>query len=72
MAKDLAEDSLRGSQALFTANSIMNAFIPGDDTSLIKCLEIANEFLKSKNGDAQHEIYAVGHCHIGTHLLVRP
>ncbi|KAG2190749.1 hypothetical protein INT46_003001, partial [Mucor plumbeus] len=69
MAKDLPEDSLRGSQALFTANRIINAFSPGDDNSIIQGLKIANEFLQSKNGDAQHEIYAIGHCHIDTAWL---
>lgn len=69
MAKDLPEDSLRGSQALFTANKIINAFSSNDDTSMIRGLEIANTFLKAKNGDAQHEIFAIGHCHIDTAWL---
>ncbi|KAI8339784.1 galactose mutarotase-like domain-containing protein [Choanephora cucurbitarum] len=69
MAKDLPEDSLRASQALFTANSIINAFTPGDDESMVRGLEIANTFLQAKNGDAQHEIFAVGHCHIDTAWL---
>lgn len=69
MAKELAEDSLRGSQALFCANNIINVFVPGDDQSLRQGLKIAQEFLVSKNGDAQHEIYAIGHCHIDTAWL---
>jgi alpha-mannosidase len=69
MAKDLPEDSLRGSQALFCANNIINAFSPGDDASIVQGLEIANTFLQSKNGDAQHEIFAIGHCHIDTAWL---
>ncbi|KAI8098364.1 galactose mutarotase-like domain-containing protein [Gilbertella persicaria] len=69
MAKDLPEDSLRGSQALYTANRIINQFIPGDDDSITQGLEIAQSFLGSKNGDAQHEIIAVGHCHIDTAWL---
>lgn len=69
MAKELGEDSLRGSQALFCANNIINVFIPGDDQSLRQGLKIAQEFLLSKNGDAQHEIYAIGHCHIDTAWL---
>jgi alpha-mannosidase len=69
MAKDLPEDSLRGSQALFTANNIINAFSPGDDASIIQGLDIASTFLRSKNGDAQHEIFAIGHCHIDTAWL---
>lgn len=69
MAKDLPEDSLRGSQALHTANKIINAFIPGNDHSISECLKIAQQFLVSKNGDAQHQIYAIGHCHIDTAWL---
>lgn len=69
MAKDLPEDSLRGSQALYTANAIINAFQPGNDGSLLQGSRIASEFLAAKNGDAQHEIIAVGHCHIDTAWL---
>ncbi|KAI9276187.1 galactose mutarotase-like domain-containing protein [Sporodiniella umbellata] len=69
MGKDLAEDSLRGSQALYTANRITNAFQTGNDQSLIEGLRIAREFLSAKNGDSQHEVYAVGHCHIDTAWL---
>lgn len=69
MAKDLPEDSLRGSQALHTANKIINAFIPGNDQSISEGLKIAQQFLISKNGDAQHEIFAIGHCHIDTAWL---
>ncbi|KAI7899040.1 glycosyl hydrolases family 38 N-terminal domain-containing protein [Cokeromyces recurvatus] len=69
MARDFPEDSLRGTQALYTANNIVNAFIPDDDNSILKGLEIAHEFLKLRNGEAQHEIYAIGHCHIDTAWL---
>ncbi|KAG0742732.1 hypothetical protein G6F57_010501 [Rhizopus arrhizus] len=64
MGKDLPEDSLRGSQALYTANQIINVFHAGDDRSIIEGLKMAHEFLNARNGDAQHEIHAVGHCHI--------
>lgn len=64
MAKDLPEDSLRGSQALFTANNIINVFERGNDQSIREGLKIAQEFLIAKNGDSQHEIFATGHCHI--------
>ncbi|CAO3640016.1 unnamed protein product [Cunninghamella blakesleeana] len=69
MAKELEPESIRGTQALYTANRILNAFTPGDDFSLLNCLEIASEFLSAKNGDAQHEIHAIGHCHIDTAWL---
>lgn len=65
IGKDFPEDSVRGSQALYTANRIMNVFSAGDDRSIVEALKISREFLNAKNGDAQHEVYAVGHCHIG-------
>ena len=43
----------------------MNVFSAGDDRSIVEALKISREFLNAKNGDAQHEVYAVGHCHIG-------
>ncbi|KAL0082850.1 glycoside hydrolase family 38 protein [Phycomyces blakesleeanus] len=69
MAKDLHAESTRAAQALYTANKIINAFRPGDDSTLPLCLAIAADFLKAKNGDAQHEIHALGHCHIDTAWL---
>ncbi|ORZ07655.1 galactose mutarotase-like domain-containing protein [Absidia repens] len=69
MAKDLEPDSLRASQAMYTANRIVNTFVPGDDSTVNHCLAISAEFLSAKNGDAQHEIHALGHCHIDTGWL---
>ncbi|KAG1178970.1 hypothetical protein G6F70_004929 [Rhizopus microsporus] len=69
IGKDFPEDSVRGSQALYTANRIMNVFSAGDDRSIVEALKISREFLNAKNGDAQHEVYAVGHCHIDTGWL---
>ncbi|KAL1928348.1 hypothetical protein VTP01DRAFT_2704 [Rhizomucor pusillus] len=69
MARDLPPDSLRAAQALNTANTIVNVFRPGSDSSLEECLKIARQFLSAKNGDAQHEITALGHCHIDTGWL---
>ena len=35
--------------------------------SFIKsCHEHAEKFLKQKNGESQHVIHAMGHCHIDT------
>lgn len=65
MARDLPQDSLRAAQALNTANNIVNTFIPGNDESIERCLQIASHFLSAKNGDSQHEVVALGHCHIG-------
>ncbi|KAI8065635.1 glycosyl hydrolases family 38 N-terminal domain-containing protein [Gongronella butleri] len=69
MAKDLGPETLRASHAMYAANRIVNAFVPGSDDALLECLNIAGEFLSAKNGDAQHEIHAIGHCHIDTGWL---
>ena len=31
-----------------------------------RCHEHADKFLKQKNGEGQHTIHAMGHCHIDT------
>ncbi|KAI9490397.1 galactose mutarotase-like domain-containing protein [Zychaea mexicana] len=69
MARDLPPDSLRAAQALYTANKIVNTFHPGSDESIEECLRIASKFLSAKNGDSQHDIIALGHCHIDTGWL---
>lgn len=65
MSRDLPQESLRAAQALHTANRIVNVFRAGDDRTLEEGIRIAAEFLGAKNGDSQHEITALGHCHIG-------
>ncbi|ORX61679.1 hypothetical protein DM01DRAFT_1316510 [Hesseltinella vesiculosa] len=69
MARDLGSETLRASHAMYVANRIVNAFRPDNDDSILECLAISGEFMTSKNGDAQHEIYALGHCHIDTAWL---
>ncbi|KAJ2963578.1 hypothetical protein NQZ79_g1347 [Umbelopsis isabellina] len=69
MSRDLPQDSLRAAQALHTANRIVNVFRAGDDRTLEEGIRIAKEFLGAKNGDSQHEITALGHCHIDTAWL---
>ncbi|KAI8982058.1 galactose mutarotase-like domain-containing protein [Mycotypha africana] len=59
MARDLPEDSLRGLQALFAANKILNVFNPNDEEL------IDNAIMQGLT----HTIYAVGHCHIDTAWL---
>ncbi|KAI9286060.1 galactose mutarotase-like domain-containing protein [Umbelopsis sp. AD052] len=69
MSRDLPQDSLRAAQALHTANRIVNVFRAGDDRTLEEGIRIASEFLGAKNGDSQHVITALGHCHIDTAWL---
>ncbi|CAG8440737.1 13596_t:CDS:2 [Ambispora gerdemannii] len=69
MAKDMPRESVRAAQALYAANEIVNAFQPQDDHSIHDGIEIAKDFLKNKNGSTQHQLTAVGHCHIDTAWL---
>lgn len=64
MAQELPEDSNRGSQALMTADRIINACDTRDRKTWPKAAKIAKDFLAKHNGDSQHTIYATGHCHI--------
>jgi alpha-mannosidase len=71
LAKELPADSQRGCDALFYANKICNTFMPNDPSSWTRCHAIAQEFFETtRNGDnPQHEVTAIGHCHIDTAWL---
>eukprot|EP00731_Ephydatia_muelleri_P024288 Em0016g559a len=69
MSKYLPSDSPRAYEALYTANDIINACNPFDKSTLERCLAISRKFFSEKNGDAQHTIHAIGHCHIDTAWL---
>ncbi|CAB3990286.1 alpha-mannosidase 2C1-like [Paramuricea clavata] len=69
MAQHLPEDNLRGSQALFVANDIVNMCEVTKSETFKRCHEHAEKFLKQKNGESQHVIHAMGHCHIDTAWL---
>lgn len=58
------KDTQRAADALYVANNIINNFNWGDRNSLSKCQDIANDFLRQKNGESAHQIYAIGHSHI--------
>lgn len=70
IAKELPDDSMKASQALYTANKIVNAFQPHEDSSIEEALTISKEFLRHKNGSSdQFKLTAVGNCHIDTAWL---
>ncbi|KAL3883418.1 hypothetical protein ACJMK2_029685 [Sinanodonta woodiana] len=69
MARHLPEGSERGYQALYTVNQMINAINFEDRSTFEKAHKIAQEFLSQKNGDSQHVIHAMGHCHIDTAWL---
>ncbi|KAI8324586.1 alpha-mannosidase 2C1-like protein [Martensiomyces pterosporus] len=69
MAGKLPQDSPRAWQALAAANSIVNAFDAGDASTIAPAREIAHRFLAAKGGEANHQVYAIGNCHIDTAWL---
>ena len=56
--------SSRADEALVTANRMTDICSPLDNTTYPKTHLEAERFLSSPNSSAQHEVYAVGHCHI--------
>jgi len=69
MAKNLPENSSRGSQALYTADKIINVFDPKNKESWTEARKVAAEFLSKHTGEAAHNVYAIGNCHIDTAWL---
>ncbi|KAJ2129292.1 Glycoside hydrolase, 38 vacuolar alpha mannosidase, partial [Coemansia sp. RSA 678] len=68
MAKDL-QDSPRGWQALVAANDIINEFSVGDQKSIKTALNISAKFFAAQGGQGNHQVYAIGNCHIDTAWL---
>jgi alpha-mannosidase len=69
MARNLDWNHYRAPQAMFTANAIMNTFRKNKPETWDKCLELSHEFLSKTNGESQHLLNAIGHCHIDTAWL---
>ena len=71
--KGLARENTLGqlaSDALYTANQIVNTVHVNDPTSLETALAITKAFFDQRRdyGSTTHEITATGHCHIGSVL----
>ncbi len=58
------ETNQRSYQALYTVNQMINAVDVSDKSTYDAARAIAKKFLSEKNGDSQHTIHAMGHCHI--------
>lgn len=69
VAEHMPHDSVRGRQALFAANAMVNAIDLDDASTWQQAREIAAKFLAARNGDAQHNVSAIGHAHIDTAWL---
>ncbi|KAJ2468107.1 Glycoside hydrolase, 38 vacuolar alpha mannosidase [Coemansia sp. RSA 2322] len=69
MASRLSQDSPRSWQALTAANAIVNVFDHADLSSIEPARELARQFFKAQGSEANHQVYAIGNCHIDTAWL---
>ncbi|ORY96481.1 glycosyl hydrolases family 38 N-terminal domain-domain-containing protein [Syncephalastrum racemosum] len=71
IAYDTVQESVRAREALWVVNQCINLFRLENPESVQQCKKITSDFLSVKNGDAkgQHQITAVGNCHIDTAWL---
>ncbi|KAJ2721122.1 Glycoside hydrolase, 38 vacuolar alpha mannosidase [Coemansia sp. Benny D115] len=69
MASRLSQDSPRSWQALTAANDIVNVFDPSNPATIGEAREIAKRFFDAQGGSANHQVYAIGNCHIDTAWL---
>uniref|UniRef100_A0A2R5LBB2 alpha-mannosidase n=1 Tax=Ornithodoros turicata TaxID=34597 RepID=A0A2R5LBB2_9ACAR len=69
ISRELPKDCIRGYEAMYTANEMINHIDFDDRTTLKLAKEIADHFFAQKNGDSQHRISAVGNCHIDSAWL---
>ncbi|XP_072242006.1 alpha-mannosidase 2C1 isoform X2 [Leuresthes tenuis] len=69
IVKELGEGEQRGYQALFTVNEMVNLCDPADPSSFSKARSLAHKFFSQRNGESQHTVHAMGHCHIDSAWL---
>ncbi|XP_028305460.1 LOW QUALITY PROTEIN: alpha-mannosidase 2C1 [Gouania willdenowi] len=69
IVKELGEGEQRGYQALFTLNEMVNVCDPFDFSSFPKARNMARGFFSQRNGESQHTVHAMGHCHIDSAWL---
>uniref|UniRef100_A0A4W5K9G2 Mannosidase alpha class 2C member 1 n=1 Tax=Hucho hucho TaxID=62062 RepID=A0A4W5K9G2_9TELE len=65
----LGEGEQRGYQALFTANEMVNLCEPTNPSSFPAARSLAQKFFSQRNGESQHTVHAMGHCHIDSAWL---
>lgn len=69
IVKVLGEEEQRGYQALYTVNEMVNLCDPANPDSFPSVRSLSEKFFSQKNGESQHMIHAMGHCHIDTAWL---
>uniref|UniRef100_A0A8C3IEV8 alpha-mannosidase n=1 Tax=Chrysemys picta bellii TaxID=8478 RepID=A0A8C3IEV8_CHRPI len=69
MAKLLGEENQRSFQALYVANQMVNLLDVTDSCTFPAVRHLASSIFSQKNGESQHTIHAMGHCHIDSAWL---
>ncbi|XP_074773839.1 alpha-mannosidase 2C1 isoform X1 [Athene noctua] len=69
MAQLLGEENQRSFQALYTANQMVNMCDVMDPSTFPAARDLAAAIFSQRNGESQHTIHAVGHCHIDSAWL---
>ncbi|XP_038041012.2 alpha-mannosidase 2C1 isoform X1 [Anas platyrhynchos] len=69
MAQLLGEENQRSFQALYTANQMVNVCDVTDPATFPAARSLAAAIFNQKNGESQHTIHAMGHCHIDSAWL---
>ncbi|KAH1183665.1 alpha-mannosidase 2C1 isoform X1 [Mauremys mutica] len=69
MAKFLGEENQRSFQTLYVANQMVNLLDVTDSSTFPAVRHLASSIFRQKNGESQHSIHAMGHCHIDSAWL---
>ncbi|XP_017672506.1 PREDICTED: alpha-mannosidase 2C1 isoform X2 [Lepidothrix coronata] len=69
MARLLGEENQRSFQALYTANQMVNVCDVMDPSTFPAARDLAAAIFSQRNGESQHTIHAMGHCHIDSAWL---
>ncbi|KAM7103654.1 alpha-mannosidase 2C1 [Ciconia maguari] len=69
MAQLLGEENQRSFQALYTANQMINVCDVMDPSTFPAARDLAAVIFSQRNGESQHTIHAMGHCHIDSAWL---
>uniref|UniRef100_A0AAY4DIJ6 alpha-mannosidase n=1 Tax=Denticeps clupeoides TaxID=299321 RepID=A0AAY4DIJ6_9TELE len=69
IVKLLGEEEQRSYQALFTANEMVNLCDPSNPGSFSAARDLAQKFFSQRNGESQHVVHAIAHCHIDSAWL---
>ncbi|XP_035409709.1 alpha-mannosidase 2C1 isoform X2 [Cygnus atratus] len=69
MAQLLGEENQRSFQALYAANQMVNVCDVTDPATFPAARDLAAAVFGQRNGESQHTIHAMGHCHIDSAWL---